>query len=190
METKGYQNLTELFKNRKATSETSPEEIPTIILEQLTRAFNLAPAAGDDHSARVIFYTHPEQIKAVEDFSQNIISDIDNLIKSEIIKEEILKYKDDFYFIGKASVLAIITAKKTPSFLTESLGESASLFFARELCAAMALENLLLAAESLSLSTNCLQGPLAFSQQLETFLGLEHNRILLAIVTIGFKKKK
>jgi nitroreductase len=66
------------------------------------------------------------------------------------------------------------------------LGDNAAIVSGSMASAAMAAQNMMLAASGLGLAGCCMTGALAARIELEEIIGLEKKRILICLVTVGY----
>jgi nitroreductase len=188
MDPKAYQGLLDILRSHRPTRAFRNEALPAVVLEKLSLAFNLSPALGDDHSAALKFF-QGHSLKPVEAMLQELWQGLSQIFPSDVARGEIAKFQDDFATIGRAQTLAAVSARKTPPYLFEALGQSATFFWGRELSAAMATQNLIAAAESLQVGAALLAGPMAFASQIGDFIGLGKGRTLVAFLALGWPAK-
>jgi nitroreductase len=103
-----------------------------------------------------------------------------------VIKEELEKYAKNFDWFSHAPALIVISAKRPEAFLSNLLGEAAEDVAGTEISAAMAAQNLMLAAHSFGIGSCCVTGPLAAQEALKDLLGLGKRRKIVCLVVLGY----
>ena len=180
-----------LLERRRYTREFSPEPLPDHLLEWLRESTRPTPGAGGDPGLRCVFMTRKEDIVALTVRAEDAFSRFLNKVESRFAREEVEKYAGSFSWLAKAPALAFFTVRRVPTFLEDCLGDIANTFFGADAAAAMAVQNLLLAAESLGLGACPVTGPLACGAALEDFLHIDRqNHKLVCLVALGRKKQE
>lgn len=180
-----------LLERRRPTRDFIPEPLPDHLLEWLREAARSPVNGGKDHGLRCVFLTRRADIAALTARAEEAFSRFLPRIESRFAREEMEKYAGSFGWLAKAPALAFFTVKRVPAFLDEFLGEIANVFFGADAAAAMAVQNLLLAAESLGLGACPATGPLACGAELEEFLHIDSKtHKLVSLVAIGRKRQE
>lgn len=179
-----------LLERRQSTRDFRPDAVAEYHLEWLREAVRQAPSAGGDRGVRCFFLTSRNEIKALAEKTQESFAKFCAKVDSPYIKEELEKYAGESGWFAKAPALAVVTARKTPSILQECLGETSEAFFGAVASAAMAVQNMLLAAESLGLGACPLTGPLACAAELEEYLKIDKTHKLAFLVALGHKRQE
>lgn len=105
---------------------------------------------------------------------------------SELLAESLLAYAGSFVAFGEAPVLVAVSARRPPSFLQEAFGPAAERLFGSAAGAAMAVQNLALAAHARGLGTCVFTAPVAAEKALSSLLGLGRSHSLLCLLALGF----
>jgi nitroreductase len=130
--------------------------------------------------------TSPTTKKRMEDVVRNRWKSI--LDKSDIgvIRDELERYAKNFDWFSHAPVLIVISAKRPETFLRDLLGGAADDVAGTEISAAMAAQNLMLAAHALGIGSCCITGPLAAEEALRDLLRLGKRRKIVCLVALGY----
>ncbi len=185
-----YQALATLLRQRHSCRAFTPEPLDDTMLSVLREAFSLAPSAGGRKDMRCSFITDGTQIRTLADQGGAAFAALCASVPSPLLREEMERYGQHFFWFGSAPALACISCRRPPAFLQETMGHKADLLWGGELSAAMAAFSLLLAAESLGLGACCLTGPLAVWRDMETLLALPKREELVLLVALGRKKRE
>lgn len=183
----------ELLRQRHSCRVFSPEPPDPAVLEALRDAFSLAPQAGGGRNLSCTFVTGQDsagrdRIRNAANAGAAAFASLCGGVSSPFIREELLRYGDNFFWFGDAPALAVITCRGEPAYLREAVDGKASLVWGGELSGAMAAFALLLAAESLGLGACCLSGPLAVWREMEAQLAVPKRENLVLLVALGNKK--
>jgi nitroreductase len=177
----------ELLQSRRSSRKFADKELAQDMLDYLRQAALAAPTAGGRRDVDCLF---------IKD--RNIITDWavktsaawrEKLAESSpFIKEELSGYVQNFTWFDNASVLAVITVKQAPLFWAGLGGENAALIFGGETSAAMAAQNLLLAAHTAGLAACPLSGPLIIADDIKRDLNLTRRNIVL-LIALGWRQE-
>jgi nitroreductase len=152
----------------------------------MIEAARWAPSASNRQDWEFTIITSLRTKKGMEEIVRNCWKSI--LDKSETggIKEELEKYTKNFDWFSHAPVLIVISAKRPETFLSNLLGETAEDVAGTEISAAMAAQNLMLAAHALGIGSCCITGPLAAQEALMKLLGFGPRRKIVCLVALGY----
>ncbi len=186
-----HQALMLLLERRRFTHNFNPEPLPEHLLDWLREAVRQVPSAAHEQGLRCVFMTKPAEIAALAAKAEEAFKAFLNSLESRFVREEAERHAGTLAWLGQAPALAVLTVKRPPDFLQEALGELAAVFFGAEASAAIAVQNLFLAAESLGLGVCPVAAPLACGDELEDFLGLDsREHKLVHLVALGRKRQE
>lgn len=188
--TPAHDSLLALLSQRKSCRDFAPDPLDQSALDALSRAFALAPSAGNRHDARCFFITDRAAIRNLAEQSSTAFDALCRGMESPFLREEMERYGHNFFWFASAPALACVVCRRPPAFLEESAGDKAPLLWGGELSAAMAAFALLLAAESLDIGACCLTGPLAVWRDMERLLNIPKRETLVLLVALGRKKEE
>ena len=185
--TPDYENLMCLLGSRRSCRGFAPEALESPVLEALHAAFALAPQAGGGRNLTCSFITDRAHIQELANAGAAAFAALCEGMPSSFIREEMIRYGENFFWFGAAPALAYVTCRKAPAFLQDAAGEKASSLWGGELSGAMASFSLMLAAESLGLGACCLTGPLAVWRIMEERLAVPQRECLVLLLALGNK---
>jgi nitroreductase len=102
------------------------------------------------------------------------------------VQEALEKYTKNFDWFSHAPALIVVSAKRPETFLSDLLGEAADDVAGTEISAAMAAQNLMLAAHAMGVGSCCITGPLAAQEALKELLGFSQRRKIVCLITLGY----
>ena len=102
------------------------------------------------------------------------------------VTEELQPYSKNFDWFSDAPVLMVISAKRPQSFLYHLLGDAAEDVAGTKLSAAMAAQNVMLAAHAAGLGSCCITGALVAQDSLRELLGLGQRKEIVCLVALGY----
>ena len=103
-----------------------------------------------------------------------------------VIKDELERHAKNFDWFSHAPAIIVISAKTPETFLRHLLGEAADDVAGAEISAAMAGQNLMLAAHAFGMGSCCMTGPLAAQEALKELLGLGKRRKIVCLIALGY----
>lgn len=183
-------NLTDDFlqflRDRRSIRKFRKDSLPGEDLRRIVEAASWAPSAGNRQDWEFTIVTSPTTKDRMEDMVRKCWKSI--LDKSQIraIKDELERYAKNFDWFSQAPVLVVISAKRPETFLYDLLGEAADDVAGTEISAAMAAQNLMLAAHAFGIGSCCITGPLAAQKALKDLLGLGKRRKIVCLVALGY----
>ena len=188
--TEKYDEFIKLLGHRHSCRSFAPDPVSEETLQSLSDAFDLAPQAGGKGKRvlRCRFITDRSTIRSLAEQGQEAFDAFCQDIPSLFVREEVARYGENFFWFSEVPALAVISCRKAPSFLQNSVGHKASLIWGGELSAAMASFGLLLTAETIGLGACCLTGPLIVWREMESLLGVSKRDTLILLIALGHKK--
>ncbi|MCX7048459.1 MAG: nitroreductase family protein [Candidatus Sumerlaeota bacterium] len=178
--------LFDVIRGRRSVRKFRPEVPDKATLLKLLEAASWAPAAGGRQEWEFTVISSPE-VKAR--MSRAVRARWDELCAKpamESFSEEIRRYARNFHWFSEAPVVVVVSTKNPESFLLHICGEAASEISGGRTSAAMAAQNLMLAAHALGLGSCCLTGPLAAEEELKKILGLGTRRGIVCLIALGY----
>jgi nitroreductase len=152
----------------------------------MIEAASWAPSASNRQDWEFTTITSPTIKKKMEDIVRNCWKSVLDKSQTGVIQEELEKYAKNFDWFSHAPVLIVISAKRPETFLSNLLGGAADDVAGTEISAAMAAQNLMLAAHALGIGSCCITGPLAAQDALKALLGLGQRRKIVCLVALGY----
>ena len=99
---------------------------------------------------------------------------------------QVKEYAPHFAEFAEAPAVILISARRVDSVQRHMLGERASATVGSLASAAMAAQNLMLAAHALELGACCMTGALAASEDLGQIAGLSGRQEVVCIIAVGW----
>lgn len=99
---------------------------------------------------------------------------------------EVERYAARFADFESAPVVVVVSAKAPDSVQRHMLGSSAHATSGSATSAAMAAQNLMLAAHAMGLGSCCMTGALAARDELRRIMGLSRKEEIVCLVTLGW----
>ena len=176
----------EALRARRSVRNYQPRPVPRVILEELLTAATWAPSAGNRQDWEFVVVDAGERIARLATAVKARWEELVRTAPEGAVAEALAGYRTNFDWFDQAPVVVVVTARKPEAFLSAVLGEQAPAVYGSLVSAAMAAQNLLLAASAAGLGACCLTGPLAASEPLRQELGLGPRREPVCLVTLGY----
>ena len=176
----------ELVRGRRSIRKFRPDPLPRQVLRQIIEAASWAPSASNrqDWEFRVVTSSPlKEKMKTIVRSHWELIL---NKSSSDVIREELQKYVIMFDWFSHAPALIVISAKKPESFLCHILGDTVGDVAGTEISAAMAAQNLMLAAYVSGIGSCCVTGPLVAQEELKELLEIGKGRKIICLIALGY----
>lgn len=164
--------------------------MPGDVIERIVEAATWAPSAGNRQTWVFTAVTSAALKRRMADCVRDAWAVALNRADSEAVAQGAAAYLRNFEWFGQAPVLVVVTAKSPEAFLTHMLGDLAVDVAGAKTSAAMAAQNLMLAAFALGLGSCCLTGPLAAQEELKAMLGLKERQTIVCLIALGYPAEK
>ena len=188
MSERGQDRLLHYLRTRRSVREFADTPVARELVEQLIDAAAWAPSAGNRQDWYFSIVGSPDvkaaMASAVRRKWQQITAENQDLG----FAQELANYTVSFADFDQAPVVIAVSAAKPNSAQRRLLGEYAGPTAGSFASAAMAAENLMVAAHALGLGTCCMTGALAASEELCQILGLSGRREVVCLVALGYPR--
>jgi len=185
---RGQNRLLHYLRTRRSVREFADTPVARELVEQLIDAAAWAPSAGNRQDWYFSIVGSPDvkaaMASAVRRKWQQITAENQDLG----FAQELANYTVSFADFDQAPVVIAVSAAKPNSAQRRLLGEYAGPTAGSFASAAMAAENLMVAAHALGLGTCCMTGALAASEELCQILGLSGRREVVCLVALGYPR--
>lgn len=179
----------QVLKDRSSVRRYKEDSVPQQMLDELLEAMKLAPVAGGNRNITCQIFTDREMIKRVAEGVRQVCEESMSKIPDDSMKKEALAYSKSFSWFAKAPVLLAVSCRKTPPYMSFLVPKGTDDLFGAKASAAMATQNIMLAATSMGLGTCCLTGPLFAKDWLQKELETPKQNDLAFLITAGFPAK-
>ena len=176
----------QFVRSRRSIRKFRADPLPRENLRQIIEAASWAPSASNRQDWGFTIITSSSVKKRMEDTIRNCWKSILDKIETGVIRDELERYAKNFDWFSLAPVLIAVSAKRPETFLCDLLGGTADDIAGTEISAAMATQNLMLAAHALGIGSCCITGPLAAQEALKDLLGFGKRRKIVCLVALGY----
>ncbi|HUT35537.1 MAG TPA: nitroreductase family protein [Planctomycetota bacterium] len=177
--------LLSLLRERRSVRRFRDEPVPRALIERLIEAASWAPSASNRQDWRFTVVTSAERKQEMADAVRRRWDAIVAANRDCGLIEEVERYVASFARFAQAPALIVVSARAPDSFQQHLLGEAATATVGSAASAAMAAQNLMLAAHALGLATCCMTGALAARDELRPLVGLGRRDELVCLITLG-----
>ena len=179
------ERVMELIRCRRSIRRFRPEPIERKTIEQLLEAASWAPSAGNRQDWMFTVVTSDDlkgrMAQAVRRRWEAIIA----ANRGRGFIEEVEPYASHFADFAQAPVVIAVSCRTPDAVQEQMLGAEARATVGSFASAAMAAQNLMLAAQANGLGSCCMTGALAASDELLRLLELGRRRESVCLVAIG-----
>lgn len=176
----------ELARGRRSIRKFRQDPLPREVLYRIIEAASWAPSASNRQDWEFRVVTSASVKEKMQDIVRSRWESVLDKSRSDVIKEELQKYVSMFDWFSHAPALIIISAKRVESFLYHILGDAAGDVSGTEISAAMAAQNLMLAAHASGIGSCCVTGPLAAQEELKELLEIGKGRKIVCLIALGY----
>jgi coenzyme F420-0:L-glutamate ligase / coenzyme F420-1:gamma-L-glutamate ligase len=180
------ETLEKIIRGRRSVRHYRPDAVPPTLLEQMVEAASWAPSAGNRQDWEFVVVTGHD---AKERMAHAVRQEWERLLASPDAggtAEGLRDYTRHFDWFAAAPAVIVVSAKAPESFMSHLCGDDAEAVSGGATSAAMAAQNLMLAAHAAGLASCCLTGPLAAATALREMLSLGSRRQIVCLVTVGY----
>ncbi len=174
-----------LIRERRSVRRFRDEPVGRATLERLVELASWAPSAGNRQDWLFTVVTSPktrsEMAAAVRRRWEEILAES----RESGVVEEAARYVSRYSDISGVPVVILVSARGVDAVQRRMLGEGADLAGGGFTSAAMAAQNLMLAAHALGLGSCCMTGPLAAGEELHRIAGLDRRQRIVCLVVLG-----
>ncbi len=175
-----------LLSGRRSVRSYLDQPVPLEIIERMIEMAVMAPSAANRQDWFFTVITSGSLKHAMAEAVRRRWQEIVNANRQMAMIDEVEKYSAGFAAFESAPAVIAVSAMQTNSVQSQLLGENAVLVSGSMASAAMAAQNVMLAAAGFGLATCCMTGALAARKELEDIIGLERKRILICLITAGY----
>lgn len=182
----GIESAERLLRERRSVRQFADRPVDPALVTRLIEAATWAPSPGNRQNWRFTVVSSPDirhrMATAARDGWQEALA----RAGAGAIADELRGYVRNFDWFDAAPVAVAVSAREPDAFMGHLLGERAEAVSGCSAAAAMAAQNLMLAAHAAGLGSCCLTGPLAAEDELRRLLGIEKRHRLVCIVVLGY----
>jgi nitroreductase len=176
--------LFSVIRSRRSIRRFKDTPVPREILDQLLDCAAWAPSAGNRQDWLFIVITAFELKQAMADAVRQCWQTV--VAKNGDTDGELATYTAGFGNFASAPVVIAVCARRVSDYQTRLMGETALVAGGSIVSAAMAAQNLMLAAQALGIGTCCMTGAVAARAELEALLGVGRRHELVCLVAAGY----
>ena len=179
-------DLLGILRERRSVRQFRDEPVPRALVERLIEAASWAPSASNRQDWRFTVVTSAEREQEMAEAVRRRWDAILAANRDCGFLEEVERYTASFARFAHAPALVVVSARAPDSFQRHLLGEAATATVGSAASAAMAAQNLMLAAHALGLATCCMTGAVAARDELRPLIGLGRRDELVCIIALGY----
>lgn len=177
--------LLNLIRGRRSVRQFTDEPVDSNVLSRLVEAASWAPSAGNQQDWRFDVVTSPATKQAMADAVRRRWAEVISANRDCGFIQEVEQYAAGFAEFAKAPVVIVVSARAIDSVQEHLLGKAALATAGSFASAAMAAQNLMLAAHALGLGSCCMTGPLAAHDELRSLLNLGRKHQIVCLLALG-----
>lgn len=177
--------LLSLLKERRSIRAFRDEPIDDELLLRLVEAAAWAPSAGNRQDWFFTVVLDPDTKSSMADAVQDRWREIVAANQDVGAIGEIEHYSATFADFRQAPVVVVVSARKPDALQEHLLDETATATTGSAASAAMAAQNLMLAAHALGLGSCCMTGAVAAREELARRIGLNRKQEIVCLIALG-----
>jgi len=188
-----YEDFLNLCETRRSVRKYNEKKVLKDDIYKVISAGIQAPSPTNTQGWKFKIIDSHDQIKLTSKIIEQKVKELaDNLEEDFILKENVIKYSKNFSFFKNAPVIIFIYCKNPRQFLKRFFQKRLDLYKGEGifLSLGMVIQNMMLAAHSLGLSTCILTGPLIAENELNREFEKPKKHELGAILALGYSDIK
>lgn len=182
----GFAELGDIMRQRRSVRMFKRDPVDRAIIEQLVDAAIWAPSASNrqdwEFSVVVSDAVKRELAQATRAGWEKLMG----RLGPGIVAEEVARHSRYFSWFADSPVVIVISARECDGYMVHMCGVQGPDIAGHKTSAAMAAQNLMLAAHALGLGSCCLTAPLVAATEIKSILGLGQRRELVCLVALGW----
>ena len=175
-----------LARERRSVRQFRDEPVPRALIERLIEAASWAPSASNRQDWRFTVVIAAARKQEMADAVRRRWDAIVAANRDGGFIEDVERYAASFARFAHAPALVVVSARAADSFQRHLLGEAATATVGSVTSAAMAAQNLMLAAHALGLATCCMTGALAARDELRPLVGIGRRDEIVCLIALGY----
>ncbi len=175
-----------LLRARRSVRRYRSDPVPAALLDELLAAAVWAPSASNRQNWEFVVVTAAATKQLMAEAVRTRWQELTADAAADGALAELRRYAEHFAWFAAAPAVIAVACRRPELFLQELLGEDAVAVAGQRTAAAMAAQNLMLAATAAGLGSCCLTGPLAAAAALRPLLGLHERQELVCLITVGY----
>jgi nitroreductase len=179
-------DVCEFLCSRRSVRTYLNQPVPREIIGRLIEMACMAPSATNRQDWFFTVITSGALKHTMAEAVRKRWQDILSRNRGMAMIDEVEKYSAGFAGFESAPAVIAVSAIQASAVQNHLLGDNAVLVAGSTVSAAMAAQNLMLAASGFGLATCCMTGALAARKELEEMIGLETKRILICLIALGY----
>ena len=182
--------LERTLRERRSVRRFADTPVARELICRIVEAGTWAPSAGNrQHWEFTVVVSEQIRRQMTDAVRERWTRLLESAAAGDVISE-IREYSGNFAWFSTAPVVIVVSARSPDAFLNHWLGDAAVDVAGSTTSAAMAAQNLMLAAHGLGLGTCCLTGPLAAQEDLKRLVGLGKRQSLVCLVALGYPAER
>jgi nitroreductase len=173
------------LRERRSIRKFTDAPVDTALIRRIVEAATWAPSAGNhqDWEFGVVASSDLKHrmVKAVRKHWDKVATNQDSG-SSEILQS----YSEHFSWFDAAPVVIVVSARRPKAVIEHLMGADAVPIAGKTVSAAMAAQNLMLAAHACGLGSCCLTGPVGAAKSLSEIIGLSAKQQLVCLIALGY----
>jgi nitroreductase len=182
MNTEGF---FELIRARRSVRRFRPEPPDRAAIERLIEAASWAPTAGNRQDWLFTVVTSPSLLRQMAEAVKARWAAIIAADRQRGYAEGMERYAAAYAMFPAAPAVVIVSARATSHVQRHMFGEEADVTAGGLATAAMAAQNMMLAAHALGLSSCCMTGALVARGEIARLAGLARKQEIACLVALG-----
>ena len=178
--------LFELMRGRRSIRRFRDEAVQEELLLRLVEAATWAPSAGNRQDWFFSVVTSPDLARRMADAVRARWDSIIAANRGSGIVGEVEQYVAHFADFAAAPAVIVVSARSVDAVQRHLLGDDAAATVGSACSAAMAAQNLMLAAHALGLATCCMTGALAARDDFCRLLELSAKHEIVCLIAVGW----
>ncbi len=181
-----FDDFMKLVKSRRSVRRFLDKPVDPELIERAVEAATWAPSAGNRQDWEFAVAADRGVKERLAEEASRKWGEVIEGSGSGALDEVLTGYAGNFDWFTNSPVVIAISCKKPGSFMEALFGDKAAVVSGARASAAMAAENLMLAAHSMGLGTCCITGLLSASDRMCEILKIGKRMEIVCLVAVGY----
>lgn len=180
-----FEPFMEAIRSRRSVRMFKREPVARELIDKIVEAAAWAPSAGNRQDWEFTIVYSDTVKRELGRITRAAWDEMLARPDAESVAEELKRHARYFSWFSRAPVVIAVSAHEADGYMAHLCGPDAPDIAGHKTSAAMAAQNLMLAAHTLGLGTCCLTAPLAAKEEIKVLLGLGRRRDLVCLIALG-----
>lgn len=183
-----YNDFFNICRSRRSVRNFIKKDINNEDIKKIIQAGIQAPSPTNSQGWKFRIINRSNEIKNFTDIIEEKIKKLTDNLSDGVLKQNFKEYSKNFIFFNNSGAVILLYSKKPKNFLKEIFPSKISYIkgYGNYLSLGMVMQNMMLAAHTLGISTCPLTGPLIAEKEINSLYKPPSKHEFCAIISLGY----